>query len=723
MAGRTPSQEPPLKRVRKGTKSCTECRHRKIRCDWSSEHAATCDQCLARDRTCVLQIHELKTADAIQSTPRARILQLEQQVKYLSGAVQRLNDKVGIEDNADEALGLHATPSTDLRVRDSLDDLNQVPNETEDTSEGPTSPPPHLMQLFSNSVLGADAHSNENDSPSSARHSTGKSHTLFLLRRHLPSRDDMIKIASLASRWLAIYDSMFPMIKTPKTSEEMVSTFDRLWQEQSPAAVDSDWNPALSCASLLLAIAITAQQTSVDRKDPELQSIGDATHFVKRISDMVERLVIADDALVESLAGIEVALLWLRLQLGRAKIKKMYIVIRRIVAFAELSGLPGAPEAIESRRSGTVTGTIDRDLWHKAELWESICAVDRIMSMMWSMPLGTLHSPLPEREILDSHGRVLTRSYVYRLAEIASRILDLDRMSSSGKPGYEMFNTVMSIDQELRYLANQVPSTWWRINWPSLESSAILQYWHQYLTVRTHVQLALNTNQQFAFNFATCMEASQALARRYTALRPLLPIGFFASRVIDLQAFTGAVFLLLASQRNVMTGSNRLGSSNNISEAEANRALAQGIVDAMEISAADATGMAADFGRQAAGAIRSLSNLLLQPPSNGGCQKVTLRLPLIGNIHVTRKPASDAASQFCNGDKAPPVYAQQYAHSEEQSGSLDSLVNGPTTDAAQGFLMGDPQLDMLSYSMEIPDNFYPTLNGDVLNSEQWFTWN
>ncbi|KAI7331803.1 hypothetical protein KC315_g4962 [Hortaea werneckii] len=653
MAGRTPSQEPPLKRVRKGTKSCTECRHRKIRCDWSSEHAATCDQCLARDRSCVLQVHELKTADASQSTPRARILQLERQVQYLSGAVRRLNDKFGIEENAHDALTLHATPSTDLRGRDSIDEHSEVPNDTEDTSEGPTSPPPHLMQLFSNSVLGADAHSNENDSPSSARHSTGKSHTLSLLRKHLPSRDDLVKIASLASRWLAIYDSMFPMIKTPKTSEEMVSSFDRLWQEHSPAAADSDWNPALSCASLLLAIAITAQQTSVDRKEPELQSIGNATHFVKQISDMVERLVIADDALIESLAGIEVALLWLRLQLGRAKIKKMYIVIRRIVAFAELSGLPGAPEAMESRRSGAVTGTSDRDLWHKAELWESICAVDRII--------------------------VLTRSYVYRLAEIASRILDLDRMSSSGKPGYEIFNTVMSIDQELRYLANQ-----------------------------------------FAFNFATCTEASQALARRYAALRPLLPIGFFASRVIDLQAFTGAVFLLLASQRNVLTGSRRLRSSDNFSEAEANRGLAQGIVDGMETSAADATGMAADFGRQAAGAIRSLSDLLLLPPSNGGCQRVTLRLPLIGNIHVARKPASDAASQ--SGNKAPPVCAHQYPHPGDQRGSSNDLVSCPRTDAAQGFLMGDPQLDMLSYSMEIPDNFYPTLNGDVLNSEQWFTW-
>ncbi|KAI7692331.1 hypothetical protein KC353_g18677, partial [Hortaea werneckii] len=369
------------------------------------------------------------TASAIQSTPRARILQLERQVQYLSGAVRKLNDKVGIEENDHDALALHATLDTDFPAHGSIDVDNEVPNDTEDVSEEPTSPPPHLMQLFSNSVLGADVHSNENGSPSSARHSTGKSHTLAILRRHLPFREDMVKIASLASRWLAIYDSMFPIIKAPKTSEEMLSTFDRLWQEQSPANVDSDWNPVLSCASLLLAIAITAQQTSVNRADPDLQSIGNATQFVKKISDMVERLVIAEDALVESLAGIEVALLWLRLQLGRARIKKMYIVIRRIVAFAELSGLPGASKAMESRRSGAVAGTIDRDLWHKAELWESICAVDRII--------------------------VITQSYVSRQAQIASRILDLDSMSSSGKPGYEMFNTVMSIDQELRYLANQ----------------------------------------------------------------------------------------------------------------------------------------------------------------------------------------------------------------------------------------------------------------------------
>ncbi|KAI6952317.1 hypothetical protein KC355_g13999 [Hortaea werneckii] len=137
----------------------------------------------------------------------------------------------------------------------------------------------------------------------------------------------------------------------------------------------------------------------------------------------------------------------------------------------------------------------------------------------------------------------------------------------------------------------------------------------------------------------------------------------------------------------------------------------------MERSAADATGTAADFGRHAAGAIRSLSNLLLQPPSDGGYQKVTLHLPLIGNIHVTRKQAANTASQ--PGERVSSGYTQQYPQPAGQLGLSNSVVNDPTSDAAQGFSMGDPQQDMLSYSMEIPDSFYPTLNGDIFNTLGW----
>ena len=47
--------EPPRKRVRKGTKSCWECKRRKIRCQLSTEDVAICSGCRARGTTCLSQ--------------------------------------------------------------------------------------------------------------------------------------------------------------------------------------------------------------------------------------------------------------------------------------------------------------------------------------------------------------------------------------------------------------------------------------------------------------------------------------------------------------------------------------------------------------------------------------------------------------------------------------------------------------------------------------------
>ena len=48
-------REPPRKRVRKGTKSCWECKRRKIRCQLSTEDVAVCSGCRSRGSTCLSQ--------------------------------------------------------------------------------------------------------------------------------------------------------------------------------------------------------------------------------------------------------------------------------------------------------------------------------------------------------------------------------------------------------------------------------------------------------------------------------------------------------------------------------------------------------------------------------------------------------------------------------------------------------------------------------------------
>ena len=396
----------------------------------------------------------------------------------------------------------------------------------------------------------------------------------------------------------------------------------------------------------------------------------------------------------------------------------MWLLLRRVIALAELIGLPRAPAAIASHQEsleGTSRGaqpgasTSLAESWErKAEVWESICAVDRVTSMMWSLPLATVNYHLPKRPIVDSQGEVNPQSYLYNLADIASRVLELDNIYSSGRPLVELFNTVIGTDQELRSLASLAPKSWRNVHQSELSIDMLLQYWHHYITVRTHLQLALKYDecQQFAFNFISCLDACQELARRYISIRPILPAGFFANQVIDLQAFTATVFLLLASYRTTR-------SFRTFPQVDHNAILS--LVDQvvrMMRSATDRAG--GNFARQAADAVRSLSSLLQQPQTFES-QKITLSLPLVGRIHVSRRPyaAKDVPRKPC---ETPSEQLQEpWQNITSSNGSI------PT---AQAMSIGSSDLNLmnpLSYSMEISED-YPLLTDETLGTEQWLTW-
>ena len=359
-------------------------------------------------------------------------------------------------------------------------------------------------------------------------------------------------------------------------------------------------------------------------------------------------------------------------------------------------------------KRGAPSSTVES--WRqKTEVWEAICALDRIISMMWSLPLATASHPLPKRPIVDSQSQVSPQSYLYSLADIASRVLEQDNIYSSGRSLIELISAVSGTDQELRSLAAATPKTWRKVHWPQLSVDALLQYWHQYITVRTHLQLALryDESQLLAFNYLACLDACQELARRYVSIRPILPAGFFASRVIDLQAFTATVFLLLSSYRT----SDGPGTLPQAVDVDATTALVDQVIRMMG-SAADRAGEG--FTDQAAEAVRSLSSLL-QQPQTAELQKITLSIPLIGRIHVSRKTyaAHTGPTQF----DSPP--------SQQPQGPWQTTTSGDrSTPAAQEkpFTSLDLNLiDTLSYSMEIPEDF-PIWPDETFASEQWLTW-
>ena len=191
-------------------------------------------------------------------------------------------------------------------------------------------------------------------------------------------------------------------------------------------------------------------------------------------------------------------------------------------------------------------------------------------------------------------------------------------------------------------------------------------------------------------------------------MRPMLPAGFFANRVIDLQTFTATVFMLLALSRTTRGSGNSLQAV----DAGATTDLIDQVVQTMGFAAGRLGG---EFANQAANAIRSL-NTLLQQPQTSEAHKITLNLAFVGKIHVSRK--STTARNIPNQPYPTP--------SRQHQGTWQTTTStgGYTTHSDRTMLAESPDLNMmgsLSYSMEIPDT-YPFFADETFGNEQWLTW-
>ncbi|OWP00334.1 hypothetical protein B2J93_3745 [Marssonina coronariae] len=681
------------KAVRRGAKSCLECRNRKVRCVWLSGAAQTCQSCMARNTPCELQVYMRPVAQTVASTSRARVARLESEVSELWEVVRGLEARLGDAPSAPRA----ALPSQSLDSGEPAASPDALAGDEEDPAgdaldNSPDNTPGHLLQLFDNELLGSDRHgpSSSAKGPPSSRHLSSVSS----LRALMPTRADMLAIAGQAASWMSLYNAVLPLSSLSRTSEELLAEHHRL---QSAKA------DPIGLATLLLSIALTVQQEPGLTASRSTERMRDAATFVKHVSDCVERTVLSDDALAARLEGIEAGFLFIRLQLGRARVSKTWLCLRRMTSLAELTGLPRAAmtATMGPGQTSPLTSPLSRQ---KAEVWRSICAVDRIQSLMWSLPLATAKYAFPTQPILDAQGRVNPQSYLYSLADIASRVLELDNLYTSGRPLPEISHAVTVADQELRTLSNATPREWHNMPGAEFHVDLLLQHWHSYLEIRTHLQLALkyDQGQEFAFNFITCLGACQELARRYMTMRALVPDGFFANRVIDMQAFTATMFLLLAAHRTH-------GSASRVSSVDgsAGASLVAQVIEMMRRAAVLPGG---DFARQAADALCSLGSLLQQPQTSQP-QRITLDLALIGRIQVSRKPGLTLAT---------PTPSHSVPNSIQQGlggSQAPDHGNDPAFPGASGSDLTNP----LSYSIESLDN-YLFFAEETPFPEQWLTW-
>lgn len=280
--------QPPRKKLRKGTKSCLECRRRKVKCTYSGQEGQPpCDGCVKRQTMCESQAH---VSDSSRGPTEDRVDRLEATVKSLSETVAELQsfsrDSTPVP--TCRAAGCGASghgyfESVQVDEDGCVGCVDQVELPQEQTLST------RERVLFSIQDFG--------ESP--------RDRIRAQLISAVPTRSDVLVLTASAIDWWQIHKALMP-------DPPINSRIDFI--EQHEILFHPSTHPA-SIATWLLCLAISFLQLPPTFEHSALESVPEPTKFVPRTVRQVEEML-ADDELAGSLEGIECAAVFAQMCVG-----------------------------------------------------------------------------------------------------------------------------------------------------------------------------------------------------------------------------------------------------------------------------------------------------------------------------------------------------------------------------------------------------------------------
>ncbi|KAL2811945.1 major facilitator superfamily domain-containing protein [Aspergillus granulosus] len=663
--------------VRKGTKSCTECRRRKVRCVRIPEDAPTCRQCVERNTPCLAQTSSSRPRQAQRLPSRYRIAQLESQVNRLTKIVSDIEVRLG------DKPSLHLDQETD-----------QLPGSDDSDGESTNSEgliaeePSHIRSLFQNDLITLE---HEDTLERRVKASAAlRERVRPALQKLIPSKEETAEMLVVTYDWLQLIASMLPQPAAPDSQKALLEHYDEMCQP------DVD---VVALASWLMAVAITAQQVPQETNNtpPSLNS-QKRLAFSRTVADTVESLVLSHDRLVGTVPGLGLGLHFVRLQMGSGNPQRGWLKLRHFIALAELMGLH---KAVKSARLKEASGTLDEETAKKAQLWELMCTIDRMVGMFLNLPPYTRRFSLLAPPSILVDGVVQPSIYLSRIMDIAPKTYDLEDVSGMQGSTPKLYTAALEVAREARELAAEAPKSWWTISMADdLKPDHIVQFFHYCTLMKAYLPITIRQqkSEEYLYSRLACIDACESVAHRYQFIRRKLPSGFFSLRMLDLQAFTAVVLLLLMSHTCPSPDHHSF---------QIDKARLEGVVDQVIQLMEDKSkeGAGSDFAQRGAHTIRSLRDLLQQEDGSGTqLKELAANVPLIGKIRVRRNvqtaPTLNMQSQVSLNPAAPST---GWGPQEQVAPVYNPQIDGGAY--MQNWVMAAPagqdfQWDHLSWSIE-----------------------
>ncbi|KAL7922337.1 hypothetical protein ACQKWADRAFT_320872 [Trichoderma austrokoningii] len=559
------------RKIRKGTRSCWECKRRKIRCVFdNAAEDALCVGCQRRGITCVSQ----EFPEEEQRGGRAR--QMGDRIVRVEALVEQLVRTVGSSRSA-------ATGSPDAGSGAGGERGASLGVLTPDDSGSESA---RLFGIYSTSVDGLEdeglAASDANGTPFvrtlgesgiGYSQSAGKFARISqMLHAALPSHEDALALCALGGG-VAVYQKQLLSRPYDHLSHAGWDSPEMMAELPGP-----DVHPVL-LAKKLLYFSILLQYSGTEfyatlqmsRAHTQLQAM-------TRMVDMAINNVTTNDELIGSMDGLECVMLEGMFHGNWGNLRREWMTTRRAMVLAQLMGLH---KGSDNHQPLKVLDPTQRRIF-PGHLWFRIVSADRYVSMMLGLPQGSLDRGMANEALLANDtpmGRLERLECI-----IASRILE---RNESGASLADSLAVTHQIDLELQRVAKVVPAKWWLVPAftevmadPEAMFHATIrlmnQIFHYGMLIHLHLPYMLSFSPagsqcndghgrgttysgpgqachhhhgKFEYSKVTCVNASREVLRRYIAYRSVNHVAF-CCRSVDFFALTASMALLLAHLDN-----------------------------------------------------------------------------------------------------------------------------------------------------------------------------
>lgn len=492
------------RRVRKGTKSCWECKRRKMKCILDPlTNSPVCNGCRRRGSKCVSQAMSENDPSSTSASTMSDV-----------GGDGRRTDADGI-----------LTPASRVIVSSSVQAHHRLE-------------PSDLYNLRLPAHTQASQH-HHHESLSRYLHSS------------LPSQADMSKIC-YAHRNPSVPILAHEILTLPYTilQQKGFKTPESLLETPVPNS-----HPVL-IAKHMLQIAIFLQH--VHPRNENLEGLTESPRAIQeRLASLVINLVTTNDELTGSIEGLICVMLESMYQVNVGNLRKGWVAGRRAIVIAQLMGIHRSDRHVRYK-------TLDPQTEHDAQfMWYRVIFLDRHLSLMLGLPHGS-----PDHSVVSEQGLEMDTStgQLERIqSDVASRIIERNALSrASGYFDRPQLELTVALDAELQKAASSLSSKWWRApnldNVTSASSEALFwdtrrlfaQVLHYNLINQLHLPYMLRSSsktrqQRHDYARMTCANASREIVLRFNTLRGFNQIAYsWSCRIVDFLALMAAMTLLLA---------------------------------------------------------------------------------------------------------------------------------------------------------------------------------